>query len=142
MVNANELRIGNYILDDDGNVGVVASIESEKFNQEHGIEDSPIQFSLIGKDGYWYAPVINGIPLTEEWLLKLGFWKSKHGYFEKIPVKRFQLEQSENDSGTWFLYSGVQFGDDEQSNLIAIIASVHQLQNFWSACNLGELTIQ
>lgn len=80
---------------------------------------------------------IKGIPLSPEILLKAGFERSKHGWFEKMPIARFTIEKSNGDA--YFINSG--YDADGEPNMVAIVYYFHQLQNFWLACNLGDLTI-
>ena len=63
-LSANELRIGNYIQDDKGNIEKVYELSFYIYN-------------TINSDYYegYYQP----IPLTEEWFLKLGAEKDKYG---------------------------------------------------------------
>ena len=67
---ANELRIGNYVYND----------YLKKNKQINGIFDNEIWLSEIGEDEFDQRSIIdsiNPIPLTEKWLVDLGFVKEK-----------------------------------------------------------------
>ena len=69
----NDYRIGNLVLDEDGELCKIEQLSSEKmecFQQVSNIENK----SCISTK---YPSNIYAIALTEEWLLKLGFKKSK-----------------------------------------------------------------
>jgi hypothetical protein len=71
------------------------------------------------------------IPLTEEWLLKFGFYKNiDTELFEK---GGFQIEISELKC----LFYLPEFGDWRK-----VIQYVHQLQNLWFALTGEELTFK
>jgi hypothetical protein len=117
---ASELRIGNSIMQDDDFVFVTWW-----------------RLELMENNKIEYKP----IPLTEEWLLKLGF------------------DKLENDIPTYFKcfgnlieddyeYSFNIYVDSEQNYFITvfgrkiIIKHVHQLQNLYHALTGEELTIK
>ncbi len=103
-------------------------------------KDKPVMIHVISANQINASNVryFKGIPLTPEILLKAGFEKSKHGWFDKMPVARFTIEKSNGDA--YMIYSG--YDADGEPNLIAIVYHFHQLQNFWASCNLGELKIE
>lgn len=68
----NDFRIGNLVLDEDGELCKIEQLSSEKmecFQQVSNIENK----SCISTK---YPSNIYAIELTEEWLLKLGFEKT------------------------------------------------------------------
>jgi hypothetical protein len=75
------------------------------------------------------------IPLTEEWLLKLGFTKkeNKQYWYKENNMLRFVL-----------LYGSLHcsIGDDENGMLYKIISFIHELQNLYFALTNEELTIK
>ena len=119
---ANELRIGN-IVQLDGEIGYVKSIYSKYFQ----VDDA-----RCCSMGYSVKEKFEPVPLTEEWLIKFGFEKSKQ------------------PNGTIF-YGNLSFGmrvtghpyDDgfllfgHESNVD--IKYVHQLQNLYFALRGKEL---
>lgn len=106
---AKELRIGNLVL-----VRTNGKIETIK----HLYEDF----------GMFVAP----IPLTEEWLTKLGF----------------ERKQYPGNYYYWLQYRGIEFtafspfNQVETDNLEATIEYVHQLQNLYFALTGEELEIK
>ena len=119
---ANELRIGNtlkyYKSDDTFNVTV---------------HDIGIIHTFEGKEN---CP--EPIPLTEEWLVKFGFWKEQTttGEIFGIYVKgRIDIEEVTSKGDEWELCvsGGVRTG--------AKLKYVHQLQNLYFALTGEELTI-
>lgn len=78
---------------------------------------------------------VDGVPLTEEWLIKLGFEQpEKHTYFSKEirEYKDFIVDYSDQ-SNDYFLCD-----TDVDTN----IKYVHQLQNIYHALTGEELTIE
>lgn len=124
MIEAKELRIGNYV-------------NSEVM----GIE----QINIIGilyqnKNNQYYKP----IPLTEEWLIKFGFEKDENKPFHFIRLEEYNLEVMVNG------FSGTL---EKEPNWFCSIKSyahqttfqkmhVHQLQNLYFALTGEELTIK
>ena len=109
---ANELRIGNW-------VSTIYGMEFQVY---------PMAFKQMPTDEK-HNLILNTwkpIPLTEEWLLKLGFerdnqanWKLKSGYH-------------------WIeIYSYHVYINGQQ---VVLIEYVHQLQNIWFALTGKELT--
>lgn len=130
MVQANDLRVGNWILDmEDGRIipkqvkGVCFASEKKKYD---GFTAPFIQIfngtTLIDED------CIQPIPLTEEILAKIGFTNPDEqlGYWE---------------------YDGIELWKDEtgfyniNSSLINHIDSVHKLQNWYYFNTDEELNI-
>ena len=128
MIEANELRIGNYVYD--------ANNELTKVNS---IVDGAINYELDYGDCYFGN--INPIPINREWLLKFGFSINK-----KTCVHIFEFEIDDKVNFAVFLY------DDEKEALFIKnsarsskiifkkrIDYVHQLQNLYFALTQKEL---
>jgi hypothetical protein len=118
---AQELRIGNLIQTDYAGILEVININSEGF----GYVDVRIPtFKAIGRHELKYC---QPIPLTEDWLIKLGFYEAQWGYysFGELVI---------NVDGH------VYFGETE--TWIAEIHFVHQLQNLYFALTNEELICQ
>jgi hypothetical protein len=112
---ANELRIGNLLNHNNGSmVGsfIVGLIHLEDIIKENS-----------------HAREYEPIPLTEEWLIRMGFEKS---YFENIPY--FEKRCLTID-GCFF---DVELMDGSKLEL----KSVHQLQNLYFALTNEELTMK
>lgn len=67
-IDQRELRLGNYILDDEGRVGVVERIESDYFNEWDGSGDEVVIYSIDGS--IRQSENIYPIKLTEKLFLK------------------------------------------------------------------------
>jgi hypothetical protein len=103
---ASELRIGNYVYDTLGKVNIIdleaiTYIVKEPHNQ------------------------VKPIPLTEEWLLKLGFKNNRLGLFDVVKVV---------DDIAYHIYFIKKH--------LKEIQYVHQLQNLYFALTGEELTIK
>lgn len=141
MIQANELRIGNY-------VGYKFQSEPDIFSVEkvgyiQWVEDDTgwsIGFSNPtnpNKKEYDWLDEISGIPLTEEWLLKFGFKKEI----------RSSIATSVKDVYNWS-YNGmwiIKFNEAEgycnyQSSII--VRYVHELQNAHFIFYREELTVK
>jgi len=107
-----ELRIGNWV----------------KGNKEYQID---IQ-SLVSIAGYEKSetPYANPIPLTEEWLLRLGFMNDIE----------FWYVNSNNELRLYISASGLAAINDDRA--FGSIRHVHQLQNLYFALTGEELTIK
>lgn len=121
MIKANELRLGNYF--------------QTNIIQQVGIEH--LEFLLNDKLNH---SVMKPIPLTEEWLVKLGF---KSDYNQKWSKNYTPL-------GEYFIQS-IYFNDGKLATEIyddwgsfyhigSKIKHVHQLQNLYFALTGEELT--
>ena len=120
MIKANELRIGNYIQ----TAYDVVAVDRKLFE--------------VGD----FENKLHPAPLTEEWLMKLGFKKRESfnfDYYERIiPITTFRIQQSErsftvNENCTYAFMDGV---------FLAEIAHIHQLQNLYFALTGEELILQ
>jgi len=115
MIQINELRIGNLIQE-----GKVEQI------------DNSIDEVYYSGNGYYqsnYCCNLNPIPLTEEWLIKLGF-KQKSSFY-RIEDSRF-VEVIIHDDGIDVCNHSVY---------LPHIKSVHQLQNLFFALVNSELQL-
>jgi hypothetical protein len=113
---AEELRIGNLVQDDYGQIKVVNSID---FNPDR--LDYTISFPF---GDYEEVGLLTPIPLTEEWFINFGLHQGTWGYYHKngfvISVER-----------------QVYFGEEEV--WIAELNYVHQLQNLYFTLTGEEL---
>jgi len=118
----NELRVGNLINYDERYCTV------EIINRE--LEE----VYILGGDFYYSTSIknIDGIPLTEDWLLKLGLKKNEGWdnmvYFNKNDIHIYKCNNSDKE---WFEYE-----------CELLISSVHQLQNLYFALTNEELIIK
>jgi hypothetical protein len=113
---ANELRVGNYVDTEDG-VFMVAEIHKKDI--------------IMMNDLFWARDFVKPIPLTEEWLLKFnvlfGFNHCGSCYDIEWALEGYDLRLNY---------------DVGMSKYIGNIKHVHQLQNLYYALTNEELTIK
>lgn len=126
---ANELRLSN-IVDYNGVNFKIYSVRSPEPNADDYYNDKSI--ITIWNNGLADVCIddLNPIPLTEEWLIKFGFEKTK-GYVFKID--KFSLFDHNYDQGNLFLKL------NSQNVPLINIKYVHQLQNLYFALTGKEL---
>ena len=125
----NDFRIGNLVLDEDGELCKIEQLSSEKmecFQQVSNIENK----SCISTK---YPSNIYAIELTEEWMLKAGFRKSKLEGYEV----HFIYQHQKIHSGVTAIYN-TDFSM-KLDNVAIGIKYVHQLQNLYFALCGEEL---
>jgi len=120
---ANELRIGNLA---QTNMGDLLIVENLSLNDIH--------FKVVDRSKYplnykWQA---EPIPLTEEWLLKLGFEYDTITYSKEF----LTLAKSERLTGYHVFINSLV------NRLSNNVVYVHQLQNLYFALTGEELTIK
>lgn len=128
MIQINELRIGNLIERN----GIIATIEI--------INNELDEVYFLGKDFYHsdFCCNLNPIPLTEEWLVKLGFSVIN----ENSAGKRYGYIIDgifSSDLTFTFWKTTKQAGNFFRGDLQ--IKHVHQLQNLHFALTGAELTV-
>jgi hypothetical protein len=126
---ANELRIGNLVLDRGGKILTIDRFYGNKIECDvKGMPDkdpltsTPIYYHPLTEEIEYLQP----IPLTEEWLLKFGF--EKHITIDTYPTFAKQMFNW-NDSILYVIGYG----------FINHIKYVHQLQNLYYALTNEEL---
>lgn len=133
MINANELRIGNIVQDSFKRPGRVIRFTQRmvKLKLEHS---TLTVTSLPGVEGL----DVDGVELTEEWLVRLGFEKNKdfdwHRDYKWNEYKRHPISIASDDDGNWIIdeLDGIQPDG---------IKFVHYLQNVYFALAGTELPI-
>ena len=116
---ASELRIGNWVI----------------FNN-HLIKEQQVTFLKSNAD----LSEISPIPITEEWLIKLGFTHDQvfDKYFIYLPLDKYLLEKLSFRTNEGFIcLDGIKY-----RTLLKTVTHVHQLQNLYFALSGQELTIQ
>lgn len=111
-----ELRIGNLV-----------NFTFMELTEQYTVHEIRANSVLITPDISYELSMVSGIPLTEQWLLDLGF-EDLGGYWQ-IKNNWFDVEYI-NDS-FWF----TTHGDDVR------IQYVHQLQNLYHSLTGQELTL-
>lgn len=139
MINANELRIGNLVLEGE-NIVKIECIESKFFNDYDGGNDYPIKFSdkdlnILMCD----LSELEAIPITEEMLLKCGFVLRDHKYELDMMKSKLFLRKACFGGFYWGINSSdcsfCEFDD------VKAIKYVHQLQNFIHSLTGQELNV-
>jgi len=120
-MNAKELRIGNYV----DRTDYICKVTEIK---EDGIFTEPLSY----KGERLVKQILQPIPLTKEWLLKLGFKQKNDIEFYEYIKDYFIVENEYTDKGVW------DFVTDD-NGMIVEIKYVHQLQNLYFALTEKEL---
>ena len=127
---ANELRIGNFVFDDENKPMKVARVETQECTDFNGNDEFNVIIEHIDKNIGYYESKINPIPLTEEWLKKFGFTREEfRGNIGKYRVFKKGLFVYNSNSKWWY-------NDRQLPNHIKYI---HQLQNLYFALTNEEL---
>ena len=120
---ASELRIGNYVIDDENSLVQVYSISKS---------DTQVSFKTKNNHTIYYSSDIAPIPITKEWIKKTklnegnGIHNSR--FSGLLSTKYHELISS------WYLYIG--------TIEVSCIEYVHQLQNLYFALTGEELEVK
>jgi hypothetical protein len=140
-IKIHELRIGNKV--------AMKSITVKEDITVTGVIENKIYYTPCKTpkfaDFLWSLPVyIYPIPLTEDWLIKLGFKKVEDLgdmiYYQVNEGRRGYGVQYNHEEWVFYLYAG-----NETTTLIyddVIFQNVHQLQNLYFALTGEELHTQ
>jgi hypothetical protein len=115
---ANELRIGNLVLDTKGNINVV-DLEALTYMSKEPLNQ--------------VTPII----LTEEWLFNFGFTQCENDLWYEKKIPNLNIMVSCNLNG--------RFCIEHKDNIVTIIDccyNVHNFQNLYFALTGEELTIK
>ena len=126
----NDFRIGNLVLDEDGELCKIEQLSSEKMECFQQVSTIKTQSCISDK----YPSNIYAIELTEEWFLKAGFEKcftNDFWYSIKIADKRLLISILGNVE--------IEKWDRTMINFLSICEYVHQLQNLYFALCGEEL---
>lgn len=127
-----ELRIGNIVSHEDYTSELFKVIEIITVNNSYVVNTSG------GKNGTWTNSIelVNPIPLTEEWLLKLGFGSKYKSVHTRWNYGLFGVDQKsdEDDEGESIPVEQVFYYEGKVDLLY-----VHQLQNLYFALTGEEL---
>jgi hypothetical protein len=131
---AEELRIGNYVVNDfkkyNGFPVYIDKVTALRLHGEVNVWTCPIDRAYEGTS----AMMISGIELTEYFLYRFGFEKINNVNSETYPDFRLNsVELLSNVNGGYVLNRGAGFTH---------IIYVHQLQNIYYALTGEELTIK
>ena len=117
MINANELRIGNVVSDINASISYYAKVKRLEANR-----------CYYGAFHSQYND-LTPIPITKEWLLKLGFRESESNLRKGNIIIRF----GENDRLIITLIDQI---------VLPKIQYIHQLQNLYFALTQTELELK
>jgi hypothetical protein len=143
IMEAKELRVGNYIYDDNNVVSNIKGIESSIY-AKRGSEEYSLRIYIYPRDSkddarYGLGLVLcRPIPLTEEWLLKFGFTRHHADYSNGVI---FIKSVPNNTEFEWGIYPN-ELGSGVQIKNRVLLKHVHQLQNLYFALTGEELTVK
>ena len=126
----NELRIGNFVATEG-----IDFVEVSKIDADFGI-----CYKIPQEFGQFYPyKEVEPIPLTEEWLMNLGFKKYTYWRPNNLDYYHSDLKEFCIISGQVRLYTDDPY---EFFKIPQNIQFVHQLQNLYFALTGEELTIK
>lgn len=152
-IKANELRIGNYVSDDDGYLYKVNGFKpfdhSVRCDEEEGCNiliDLYQQDGSIKKSYEIESYLCKPIPLTEEWLLKFGFKKWGNDDSPRTISYEFKGWSVFPPNSFCDFKNGFGFmwykKDDNIESARVVIKHVHQLQNLYFVLTGEDLTFK
>jgi hypothetical protein len=119
-MNTKELRIGNLVnYAEEGTIFTVMLIDHNGIGVQNQNESTWIEIDQF-----------EGIPLTEEWLLKFGFEKQGMSYVKEVKNQTFEI--SKWSDGRFFYGCYLNLRN----------RYIHQLQNLYFALTSEELIIK
>jgi hypothetical protein len=124
---AEELRINNLIYTPGGLIGIVTGITKVEIQCEWNAGEEELEVSSFELSD------CNPIPLTEEWLIKLGFSKKLYK-FGHIGITGMTLFKPENSNRLFYEICNIEMNIK--------IYSIHQLQNLYFDLTGNELKIK
>lgn len=134
MIEANELRIGNWVNVPECGINAQVDIIGVK---KACIDNSKIDLYI--EDPSFFLESLNTIPLTEEILLKCGFEKQSSQYYIKENDNANLLLFYSAGHNTYYYFADVE---RRQYNSTLAILHLHQLQNLYFALTRIELEIK
>lgn len=144
MIQASELRIGNYVFDDEGILSKINGMQpygySIRCDEEEGCElliDLYPQDGTIKKGFAVDINLCNPIPLTEEWLIRFGFENKPD-----IDNGTYHTAVFEKNGISLLFFMG-DFNDCQINGDLDIdLSYVHTLQNLWYILTKQELKLK
>lgn len=119
---AEELRIGNFVF-------YKGQIIKVTMVGEYGIQSKTEEQTINAK---FIGSVLEAIPITEEWLIQLGFAKTNPGYYS---MGTGLIEISIHLVGRCIMSNGIY----RRIEVPYPIRYVHQVQNLWFTLTYTEL---
>ncbi len=140
-MDSKELRIGNYVIANGLHEGKIMTIE--QIGGKGTLDDERRVIFFSEHTAGEFAKHCKGVPLTEQWLIDLGFYKFSYGF----NLETLRMDALSHGHITFYRYSpdvfkielgtssGYIFGEPS-------IKYVHQLQNLYFALCGKELIKQ
>jgi len=132
MLNKNELRLGNLVNEEVLTELTIVGLLGNICRADNKGEDCHLSYdSLIG------------IPLTEDWLVKHGFFVKNFDY--SIPISECKvvwltlIPQDEECTAYSVCVTQTDEDEEDQNAFLSDISYVHQLQNLYHAMANKEL---
>ena len=125
---ASELRLGNFVIDEDGDVLPITAITSTTVFHNRDL------FSAIN--------TITGVPLTEEWLDKFGFEKYNNSNYSIDVGSYYSCNEIRNSKMRLKFTRAKNWRVENYANKTIKFNYVHQLQNLYFALTGEELRIK
>jgi hypothetical protein len=130
-MNAKELRLGNFVFDNENIPMQIAKLETEKYTDWNS---GNTVNAILEKDGQYYeSDIMNYIPLTEQWLIDFGFKEEIKLGNVISSYNVFKLEDFTYNSNHGWWYMNISLKNQPKY--------VHQLQNLYFALCGEELTL-
>jgi hypothetical protein len=129
MIEAKDLRIGNWVFNDENKPVEICVIENMDFSEFNGSDSS---FVFIENGGYAYSP-LTPIPLTGQILLDCGYFKYNNAYVFTDPTNK---HYSHTDLESIFDHGDNHFTHNYTG---VVVKYLHQLQNIHYLLNGDEL---
>ena len=146
MIDAKELKIGNYIYAS----GLYENrlVKVEQIGSKGTLSEDKRVIMFEGLNVGEFSCDCNPIPLTPEWLAKLGFEQEKSKDIEERDIWSIQVANNtslyydpELPGKEWYL--SLEWNNNHwQNEFWATPKSVHQVQNLYYALTSEELTIK
>ncbi|MEG0848530.1 MAG: hypothetical protein RSE50_00700 [Myroides sp.] len=143
ILDVKDLRIGNIVCDD-------TTFKTFNFIESIIFKNGEYAVSLRNKHyATWLEhngePMIFGIPLTEEWLIKLGFEDTKDYHYRDKTIKDYAVKEWFNSEFSYIFTikkGNVEFGSMEYPNTEPKPPKyVHELQNLYFSFTGKELIL-
>lgn len=143
MIEANNLRLGNHVFDDENVVVKVEAIVSDKFMVwNNGNTNSPVLFSKPERKFSIYESSINPIPLNSDIVSRLGFSGDNYGvgilgksYFDGTYYTLFSIVEP------YTLYDDQDFYVLDMRYTHLKMRYVHELQNIYFIIAKQEISL-
>lgn len=120
-IEVNELRIGNIVSHSDYTTEYFEVLSIELLNGDYIVNTNG------GKNGTWTNPIemINKVPITEDFLLLMGFEYNQYNRLWEIDGVSFYYDLS------YFYYTEHSDYHPDDSSALLTVKYVHQLQNLY-----------